>query len=263
MLVEKIKYLGNDMNLKFTLNSDDNFLGFQQEIDNLTQGVGDNLINPTVDVEERRFKYKPNIFPTTIKFLFTQNGNTYLTSLIGAGFTGSELTNNSQSALNSFYILNFYDTYDVNTQTKILSTYLTKVNQIVASYSIDSSSQFYYLYIPISYINTNIELVITGITGYSTLTFYNAKKRNAVLFFNQQYSGNTTPLKMYFPTFIDFINKTWNFVQYPTVTAKQLWSSQEYINKVNDNINEINNESQTYPDGSSFRYLNGKYFNTQ
>jgi len=58
---EKIRYIpvfgtGHTININFGLSAEDGFLGYQQEIDNLTQVVGVDLVNPELDVEERRFK---------------------------------------------------------------------------------------------------------------------------------------------------------------------------------------------------------------
>ena len=61
-----INITGLTTNIKFGLSSDDGFLGYQQEIDNLTQVVSLDIVNPEVDVEERKVKYLPGIGPTTL-----------------------------------------------------------------------------------------------------------------------------------------------------------------------------------------------------
>jgi hypothetical protein len=264
---EQIKYLGVPVNLKFDLSSSDNFLGYQQEIDNLTQNTGDDLINPAVDLEERRFKYASALFPTVLKFNFTQNGTTYGNSFINAGFTQLEINSISPNVQNSFFIFEYYDTYDINTQTKILTTYNTKVvtaTNKIPSYTFNSTNQVYCLYVPLDYITKNVDLGITGITGYTKISFYNAKSGRIALFNNLAYTGLSTSLSMFFPTYLNFTNRTWKLILPSTnytVTAKQLWLSQAYINKVNDTFTNFTDEAQDYPTGSVFNYVNGKYIN--
>jgi len=255
--------VGGDMNFKINLGSNDNFLGYQQEIDNITQNVSAELINPAVDVEERRFKYRPAGFLTNLRFSFTQDGSTYGISFANAGFTAEEILYNDNTLLNSFFILDYYDTYDINTQNKILTTYLTKLTtnaQLNPTYRLSSSSQIYALYVPESYIKTNLDLGITGVTGYTKFSFYNAKSGQLILFYNTAY-GSATPEKMFFPVYLDFINRTWNLLPSTAynVTATQLWVSQEYINKTNATFVNFDNEKQNYPDGTAFDFNDGKY----
>jgi hypothetical protein len=272
IIKEKIKYLGADMNLKFNLGSNDGFLGYQQEIDNLTQVVSLDLVNPELDVEERKFKYIPNIGPLTLQFNFhLPPGNNFLSTFLVVGFNGNEITGNSSNILNSFFIMDFYDTFDVNTQVKIFTTYLTKLISMdaygnktyIPTYTINAGvpNQLYYWYIPVWYINAN--LTGTTITGYTKFSFYNAKSGTTALFYNYDNESLSTPEKMYFKTELNLLNKTWKILTPPShanvVIANQLWTSPEYNQKVNDTITNFNNEQQNYPSGSTFVYIDGKY----
>jgi hypothetical protein len=255
---EKVKYDGNGLNLKFNLNSSDQFLGYQQEIDNLTQFTSTELVNPPVDVEKRRFKNYAQNTTSTIRFQFTLDGTTYNSSYVNAGFTSAEVSNSSINIKNSFYIMDFYDNYDVNTQTKILTTYLTKIEQS-PYYTIDTANQLYYLYVPVSYINENLDMGINSVTGYIKLSFFNARNGQIVLFYNYQNRNLSTAQKMYFTAKIDLYNKTWGFINPATgLVANQLWSSYDYVNKVN-NISKYTNEQQNYPSGTAFVAETGKY----
>lgn len=256
---EQIKFLGDDINLSFGLSSDDNFLGLDQEVDNLTEVVSTDLINPNVDLEERKYKSSsPNTSTIEFQFYNPQN-NTYVTNFTnGAGFTLYDIFSNQPCALNSFFILDYYDSFDTNTQTKIATTYLTKIG-ITSIYSLTSTNQteFFNMYVPLSYINAQTG---TTVTGYSKFTFYNAKSGTTALFYNYNNRNLTTPEKMYFKTVLNLVNKTWQII-YPAnaVTAIQLITSPTYNQKVNDTIGNFNNEVQNYPSGSTFNYIDGKY----
>jgi hypothetical protein len=277
IIKEKIKYLGVDMNLKINLGSSDGFLGLQQEIDNLTQVVSVDLVNPPVDVEERRVNYLPGITPLSLSFRFYNSilsdwGATFLY----AGFTLEELYDSTTNVLNSFFILDFYDSVDTTTQTKIFTTYLTKlisydaygVKVYTPTYTIGGSvpNQLYYQYLPVWYLES-----FTGNTaiGYAKFSFYNAKTGKIQSFYNYD---NGTPLpgnyvnpeKMYFKVEINRPNRTWKMIttSFPNAYANELWDATAYKTKVDNSVQNFNNEQQDYPSGNTFNYVNGTYSTT-
>ena len=242
-------------NIKFDLSSGDGFLGYQQEIDNLTQGVSVDLINPDVDVEERRFKY---VFHSpAVQFNFGFGSPVPVVSFLSAGFTYPELLQKQLNALNSFFIFELYDKYDVSTQVKILTTYITKIGT-TPQYTLDPTNQLYYLYVPMPYINAQSG---STVTGYTKISFYNAKTGKVILFYNPTYALNTTPLFMFFPTKLNIIAKTWEFLPASTATFNgwEIYQNPAYVTKVNDTVKNFNNEAQDYPSGSTFVYSDGKY----
>jgi hypothetical protein len=260
------------MNINFGISAEDGFLGYQQEIDNLTEVVGIDVVNPELDVEQRKIKYKPGINPIILQFWFhiPNTGNSWANSFYVAGFNTDDIFTLSQRMLNSFFIMDFYDTYDTNTQTKIFSTYLTKLigndaygNKVYTpSYTIGGSApnQLYYWYVPVWY--------LTGgtLTGYTKFTFYNAISGTTALFYNPDNDnvtpqGYINPQKMYFKTIISASGKTWQIQtpSYPNVRLNQLWSSPTYNTKVDNTVKNFNNEAQNYPSGSTFNYQTGKY----
>jgi hypothetical protein len=117
----------------------------------------------------------------------------------------------------------------------------------------------YYYYVPVSYIDSNINLGYTGVTGYTKISFYNAKSGEVVLFYNDENINFSTALKMYFPTKLDLINKTWAIESqvYP-ISATQLWAG-AYNNKIKDTFTNFVAEEQAYPNGTAFNFLTGKY----
>jgi len=262
LIKEKIKYSSADMNLKITLGSDDGFTGYQQDIDRLTQFTTAELVNPASDVEVRRFKH----FATTTTSMAFQfyNGSTYASLFTHAGFTSEEIQTQNRSMLNSFFILDFYDSYEVYNQTKIFTVYLTKIGK-TPIYSLDATAnnQFYRWFVPLSYIN---QYTGATTTGYVKLSFYNAKTGKLVLFANFDNYGLFTPQRLYFQTELDFLNKTWKITtpSYPAMKAKELPATLNalYTEKANDTVDNFENLSQNYPSGNTFNYIDGTYLTT-
>lgn len=257
---EVIKSNNLDVNIKFTLDSGVGLLGYQQEIDNFTTSTGIELINPVVDTEVRKFRYKPSISAINLKFYF---GTTQVFDFENAGFAADEIQTNNVKLLNSFFILNFYDTYNTNTQTRIFTNYLTKILGGVSkkpNYRIysDTINQFYNWYIPQSYINLQTGSTVIGYTNFS---FYNAKYGRVTLFYNKDNENLLTPEKMYFKTELDLVNKTWRFLELTSVDAKayQVNSTSAYVTRVNNTVDNFDNMKQVYPSGSTFQTATGTY----
>jgi len=264
LIKETIRYNNQSMNLKIKLSSSDAFTGYQQEIDNLTTFTTNSLINPASDAEERRFKYFSDL-TLTLRFQFYNSvSDTYAYSFItaGAGFTPIDLSRNNLSVLNSFFILEYYDSYDMYEQNKIFTTYLTKIgNEPIYEITPTSENQYYRWYVPISYMSSQTG---TTVTGYTKFSFYNAKRGKLHIFYNQDNEGMVSSEKMYFKTKLNLVNKTWEILtpSSPTISARELKSTtyQQYTDRVNDTFENFQNLAQTYPSGNTFCYNSGTYF---
>ena len=264
-----VKYNALDVNLKFSLGSDIQPSGYQQEIDNITVKTEYDLLNPISDVEVRRFKYMPTIQASNLVFNFYDiTGNTHVNSFIAAGFASNEISINNNSILNSFFILDFYDSFDPNIQTKIFSTYLTKVimgqqdsitKLQIPKYRIysDTSNQLYYWHIPQSFINEQTSNIINA---YVKFSFYNAKKGIITLFYNKDNEQLTTPEHMYFKVEVNLANMTWRILtsSFPTLVAYEVIPN-EYVARINNTINTTDNKKQNYPNGNAFQRESGTY----
>lgn len=252
---------GHSMNLIISLGSCENFTEYGEDIDNLTQFTVLGLVNPVIDGEVRRFKLNPipNSYITLIFKFYNVTATTYQTLLTAAGFTTNEITNTDYKLLNSFFILDFYDTFDLNSQAKIFTTYLTKLNNLlIYTIGVSNSNQLYPWYIPLSYINAQ-----TGSTaiGYVKLSFYNAKTGNITPFYNQDNESLTTPERIFFKVQLDLINMTWKFLtaSYPTITAKEIVNNVLYIDKVNNTVDSMDNLQQNPPSGNTYNYKTNTY----
>lgn len=273
-LTETIKYNNSDMNLKIALGSGQRMFGSQQEIDNLTVLTENELINPVNDTEVRRFKNIETTTPVNLSFYFYVANYTNTFGESGAGFTSEEINSRSLKLLNSFFIIELYDSYDPYTQSKILTTYMTKIldgdsddsgySIQIPKYKIYSTAinQFYYLHIPQSFIDAQ-----TGSTVYvyASYMFYNAKGGGVCLFYNKDINDNIVKREtlelMYFKIELNLETNTWKFINtsYPNVLAYQVVSTSDYVSKINDTVNGTENKRQNYPTGSTFNSTTGSY----
>jgi len=170
--------------------------------------------------------------------------------------------------LNSFFIMEMYDSWDINTQRKIFTSYLTKLigndaygNKVYTpNYTIGGSvpNQFYNWYLPVWYLTGS-----TIITGYTKFSFYNATNGKVMPFYNYDNEASITAEKQYFNSFINVTGKTWNIYTPPThagvVIARELWSSTAYSDKLDNTVENYNNQAQDYPSGNAFNSTDGKY----
>jgi len=279
IIKETIKSNGEDTTIKFGLGNNNKLSGYQQEIDELTEETKDDLINPIVDNEVRRFQYDSSFAgPTNLVFFFTANGSSYYNKFTpnAARFSTTEITENSNKILNSFFIMDCYDTFNNNTQTKLFTIYQTQIldGEIgttlpIPKYRIysDTVNQFYNWYVPKSYLDKQSGLTVTA---YVKFSFYNAKYGDLALFYNKDNDGLTTPEKMYFEVLLDLNKMTWRFdygggsgdLYPPDATAYQIPFNNVYSQRVNEALDNFDNQQQDYPDGNVFDSEDGTYSTT-
>jgi hypothetical protein len=236
--------------LTFGLSSGINVSGYQQEIDRLTEETKQELINPITDYEISRFTYSRSII-STVKFYFLNSSNTsHQNSFTNAGFTSTELSNVDDVVRNSFFIVDFYDTYSSNTQTRLFTTYLTQIGS-TPLYQINENvlnNQLSYWNVPKWFLDEQD----TGlVTVYMKLSFYNAKDGKLLLFYNQAINDVGNPENLYFEVYLYPMTKTWRF---PTaaVNAYELTPNSAYVERNNETFQNFENKKQTYPDGNVF-----------
>ena len=86
LIKEKILLTDNDINLKITIGSGDDFFSRQQEIDKLTQITATDLVNPVSDREVRRFGFF-NTVSTELQFQFYDAlSGVHIATFLLAGF---------------------------------------------------------------------------------------------------------------------------------------------------------------------------------
>ena len=251
---------GDTMNIKISFGSQDNFDGWQQEIDRQTSITTADLINPVTDEEKRRFGRTTSPASQAFEFVF-YNGSTYDDSYIAAGFTTEELYSQTLNVRNSFWIFDYYDSYDPNNQIRLFSTYKTTIEEEPVFSMTDSSNQMYYQYVPKSYTDTLTGLTVTV---YAKISFFNGKTGKIQLFTNERNSSKNTGEVMCFETELILYNKTWRYlVPSPgtQIKGKELANS-SYVDRVNDTVEDFDNLQQMPPTGNTYNYQDNNYLTT-
>jgi hypothetical protein len=255
---ETIKFKGTDTFIKIPFSIANNLVDYQQEIDNANEEAKKESINEVIDHEVRRYTYnEPS--STILKFFFGTGHNVEF-GVNGAGFSEADITNGGDTLLNSFYILDFYDSFNDQTQTKIFTTYMTQiltgeldVGVPIPEYTISNSSayQFNSWYVPQDYLDPFLYSGYTVITGYVKLSFFNAKTGRVTLFYNKANDGLNTPQKMYFTAYLYPATMGWQFIT-DTPEAYEVAAGNAYAQRINDRVDGFDNLQQEYPEGLIF-----------
>ena len=252
LIKEKVKLSAKNKEFKISFNSSDGFLGLEQEINKLTRFNSLHLVNPIRDEERRKFKLE--IPSQRIEFFF-RSGTIFNANYTSAGFTANEIQDSSLNFLNSFFIIDCYDTFDINTQTKLFTTYLTKKGNINSTIQqiTNKSHQLYYWYFPTSFIDN-----YTGNTAtlYTKFSFFNAKTGKLTLFHNQDRMSDLSSHRLFFDTQINIENRTWRFVPTTTVKAREIVDNQ-YVEKMNKTYDSFEGVEQVFPEGNTFTVTGG------
>lgn len=258
MLIKKEKILqrGLDVNIKINLGVGYDIIDEQEEINKIIDDKSIEFTTPPIDTEVYRYKHESNIY--SLKFKLYNKG----TFSISYPFTEMEINSRSNVILNSFFILDFYDTTNPYTQKKIFSGYLTKITSGEESgtqsyFKVKSDNQFYYLYIPQYFIDLHSD---NDIWGYVKFSFYNAKTGKVSLFRRSDLNVNDVPNNMYVHTKIHGNKKKWGFYKKSNnilvldnnLELTELVTSKLYNERVNRRVDNLIIKKQNYPDGYIF-----------
>lgn len=250
---KKVRFKFENVNIKFPIGNTDDFVGLQQEIDSQTQFTTNELINPTNDAEVTRFVFKPYTGTQTLRFYFQLSSGGYNNTFVNGGFTQSEINDSAENFVKSFFILELFDTFDIGTQNKICTMYLSNIGT-TPIYTINQSNinEFYRWNIPKSFVNLQSN---TTITAYVKFSFYNAKSDDnggIRLFYGINRNLNTSE-RMFTPVNLDLFNKTWRFNTPSTLSLFEMRNDQlTYKEKINNTFEKFDNIKQEFPDGNTF-----------
>ncbi len=253
IIMHQIQPKGRTANIKITLDSSVDLLGYQQEIDNLTNITSNDLINPENDLEVRRYRFDLNsgIVQYFNFYFYNEQTNSHETKFEALGYTTNEVKLSNTKLQNSFFIMDYYNTYDSYSQQKIFSGYLTKViysNQFTFPvYTSGVDNQLYYWHVPKSYLST-----FTGTTVYAYVkfSFYDARTGVIRLFYNKDHENYTSPLKQYFRVKLDLAARTWYFLLpygRNTINAYEMHTAIKYGDRINNTVSNVCALSQSYP----------------
>jgi len=257
LIKKKIKPTGNDLNIQIPFNNESEFSGYQQEINDYTNIQTNNSINDATDGEVFKFK---NINGHSKNLQFDFDG-------LYDGFTFDERFNEDLNYLNSFYILDFFDSISPNNQTKIFSSYLTNFSWYNFNYfEFKPSFQIYNLYFPIGKINSKKIINAGGLyNAYCRFSFYNAKTGNIKIFYNEDNEFKSTSEKIFVKTKFNLNFRDWWFISQSIINGsrlklKELMDSQKYIERINNTVENYDNLQQNYPNDNTFDFETGQYF---
>lgn len=272
----------DDINIRISLTGSNNFTGYQQEIDKLTNFNALDITNPVEDEEVRRFGHIDNNV-TQIRFAFhVPASNTFVSTLTESGFQMGDIEISNSAIQNSFYIVDFYDSFDRYSQNKLFSNYSTKIlgagrrisdmNRSV--YRINTTSQFYYTNVPVWFIEAaGSDEILNPYGGssdiviiYARFLFYNAKTGTVFAFYNADNNLLTTDERYYVRTELNLSNFTWRFIS-PSVTSEDILQLREierprnvkFNEKVNKTVDKFKQETINPPTGNVFNDETGTY----
>lgn len=259
IIKKTIENKGQDINLKIGLTSNNNLSGLQDSIDDFVTeetGLSVNDVDDgektrfTIDGGSRRFNW---LFSSGFTTTGTRDGGnkslvefeTGEGGFFDAGFFASDITGLDEVFLRSFFIMQIFDSNNIEKQTQLHIGYfnglniIRKENLYDTSFLIGDDDEFGDIYIPNSF---------TGSTVYMKTFFYNAKTGRLHLFQNQGSSGSTLESKLYFDVILLRSSNTWSS---DTLDFSEIVNT-NYVDNVNETLDSFRNEKPTYPTGNTF-----------
>lgn len=245
----------NDKKLVIPFGGVNNLLGYDDDMERLVSNETDNSINNETDLEVRRFKSLSNDFDMLFYFwngVLYQNPSSQ-TSLAPLDFAANGLDEKSNEVRNSFYVIQIFDSFDEDTQTKLHTGYFNGYDYILRSpssglstnYVIDNDSEFLSLYIQNNFLEGKSGLV----TLYAKFYFYSAQSSKFYPFSYIQ--TPTTVQDIYIPITFDLNTYTYT---YPTSSIISFYeiTNPAYATLVNDTVDSIPVQQTKYPSGNTF-----------
>jgi hypothetical protein len=242
----KIQISTNDKEINIPIISRTNPLGYDDNIQNIVDAETDNSINTVTDEEIRRIKIGR---PYAFNFKFW-NGFTYVTFLAPSEFNPTTDINTTP-VINSFFIVQVYDSYLEETQTKRHTGYYNGydfgVSTLVSSYYIDNTAEFSDLYLPKWYLDT----MSGNTTLYVKFLFYSGKSGKFYPFYNGD-SSATDQRKMFHTITVNPSAMTYTYTGISTTINSNELLNTAYNTLVNNTVPSFPIQKTTYPSGTTF-----------
>lgn len=260
LIKHKIKKfnLNDDKSVIIPIFGNNNESGQYQAIADFIESQADKSINPVADGE--KFRFKPR-FEKQYVFKFS-NGITLDDSLLFAGFTESEISSGEDVVQNSFYICQFFDTNDINNQTRLHTSYLNGFTFYVNANESTTYSEVFLRDIEFLdiYLSENFLSSKDNIFNiYARFYFYNAKTGEAIPFFNADIT-DTSDIKnrVFWRAEIRKSDRDYNFIVNSNTLNLNEVTNMQYRNKLQESISSLRREKPTPPSGKGFS-SNGTY----
>lgn len=252
----KIKQSNNDKKITIPFGNINNLLGYDDDIQSLISTETNNSINNVSDFEVKEFQNSSN-GTQFITFHFW-NGVIYQQQLAPLDFAANSLTASSSEARNSFYVIQIFDSFNEDTQTKLHTGYfngydfLKRADDLETNYKLNNISEFSSYYIN----NSFFEGMSGVVTLYAKFFFYSAKSTKFYPFSRIQ---NPTKVEdIYIP--LTFNLTTYKY-SYPTINVNFYEiTNPNYATLVNNTVNSIPIQKTAYPTGNTFT-SDGIYIN--
>ena len=236
-----IKANSNDKTFNIPITSTNNMLGSDDSVESLVNGETNNSINNVFDLEVRRIL---PISGNQIEFRF-YDGFSYVATLPPAEFTSDDIGTTALN--NSFFVLQLFDTFSGNTQTKYHTGYLSGYNfeSITSIYDFNSDMEFSNLYITQDLLKS-----MSGVSKnfYMKFLFYSGKSGKFYSFFNR-YDTVETERKMYGSI---TINPTTLKYSYNSILSFDELLKPAFNAFIDSTIPTVRIEKPTYPLGNTF-----------
>jgi hypothetical protein len=238
----------NDKNLMVPAVKIGNLLGYDDDVSTLVSDETNSSINKEVDGEVRR------ILPLTtkqIQFRFW-NGASYVTFVAPTEFPSPFTDFNTNAAKKSFYIIQLFDTFKDEVQSKKHTGYLNGYDfaksNLTSIYTFSSDMEFSNLYVPQS--------VLDGMSGVTTdfyikFLFYSAKSGTFYSFFNNNISS-TTQEKLYHKISINPNTLRYSFSPDVAIIELNELLNANYKSFINNTVDSIPVEKPNFPAGNTF-----------
>lgn len=246
----KFKLYDNDQNLIIPLKGINNLSGYDDDLLSMTTIETEESINIGNDAETRR------LFPAVtnqIMFEFWRSSSNSFVNLVAPDeFSSNDY--NTAGAKNSFYVIQLYDTFRDESNSKKHTGYYNGFDfaksNLVSTYTFSPDNEFSNLYVA-----QNVLDSLSGITKdfYIKFLFYSGKSGKFYSFFNQNTPSVTTQEMMYHKITINPNTLTYSFnPNYSPLLLREL-RNPAYNTFINNTVQSIPVEKPVYPSGNTFK----------
>ena len=245
-----IKLRENDQTMIVPLKGINNLSGYDDDVLATSSIETTDSINVGDDAETRRLL--PAV-TNSIQFQFWETTSNSFVNLVAPDEFSGSTDFNTSAAKNSFYVIQLYDTFKDESNSKKHTGYyngfdFAKTN-LVSSYNFSPDNEFSNLYVS--------QKVLDGLSGltrdfYIKFLFYSAKSGKFYSFINQNTPSVITQEKMYHKITINpnLLNYTFN-PNYSPLLLREL-RNPAYDTFINNTVQSIPVEKPVYPSGNTF-----------
>jgi len=254
MLRDKFLNDNLDKNIKLNLKNGFDVYFDESDIDLITQTKLEERVNPYLDSERIRFKFKQETINYPLSFSF-RSGNTmsFGTTYRYAGFTQAELNQNQTSFINSFYAMEVYDSVNSKIQNLLSTTYIKPItsNYYTGSTNIRflQSDEQTKILIPKTFVEQQTG---TSVNVYIKFSFYNAKTGKVIPFFYNTLFARSGETTFYDTSILNITGKTYTLNDVILTKSYREFSNTGYTTNINDKFDNIQLKSLVFPTGTTF-----------